>query len=1316
MAAWRRKKAEPSDQEAQGASRPGTGEVVSNSVHNVIGNVLQARDVIVQGDLIMSGAPVGKRRSSQGEREALGRTVERHRRRNGATRPRFMAVHPAVQVLVGWLAADSRQVLVVHGRAGSGKSSVVADAVTELIEAGWTAGVVRMDAIRQVSASAEELGGSCGLPDSPVVVVDETAGDARRVVVVDQLDAVSTYSGRMPDSYDAVAEMLEEAERHPQVKIVLVVRTVDLEADPRMRSLLSDESRVGSMEIADLEATAVKAALQAGGVDVASIQPPTLELLRLPLHLAVFSRLSSKSQRLTYRTLPDLYEQFTTQTRQAVETELGGLDWATITTTLVSHMSDNEVLQVPTAVLDEVPRRQVSALASAGVLLDDTVTISFCHETYFDFMFARAFVARGENLHEFLVRSGQHLFRRAQTRQVLEHLAGTDRRAFHATVGELLASTTVRSHLLDVVVGVLGGIDADGDDWSALEPLAFGGSRRSGKLTGLLSSARWFDAADRAGRWEVMLRDPDRVGAANQLVIAARERPKRVAELVRPHIGTSQEWNNRLRSMVEWSLTPGLVDLTVELAEQGLLDHARGPIAINSDFWSILYGLKDDEPRGAARIIGAHLRRAQVRAQEDGSPDPFASGHLKSGSSGGASTVIDIAEAAPEQFLVEVLPFLVAVIQATGFRDDPEELLVSPRWRYRVIESNPQIDSALFTGVEKALCATASRMVTAEDNAIRTLAGSDLEALRFLACRAYTAGAEQAADEAVDWLLSDPRNLRLGWSDSPRWATRQLVEAASRHCDDDHLAALCRMLLQYYPPWETTVHGRSAHGYSQYQLLTAIDRERLLPDCARRIAELKRRFPHDPPTAPQPMMAHFVGPPVPEKASGFMTDQDWLRAIGKYHDNTRNYSTTAAVGGVLELARMLGRAAQVEPERFTRLALTFDADIPAHHIVHVVEAVAGKIPTPLLSELCAHAHLVAGPAAGRAVCRAIQANPGDIDEVLLGLLAHYSQDSDPERETARTASRPGQWYYNGDLHTAGMNCTRGAVAETIGQVLFARPEFGNRLLPTVARLANDPIMAVRTQTTEAVLALFNTHPEEALNLANQLLSEPKIDIFDSDPATHLLTSVALLEPQRFAGHLARALAGPEAIAERAGHVWANALGNDRLDPSIPADPDMLAVAARRGAATTLATAPGVRPDLMTRFFNDSDATVREAAAAAVTSLDQTDTATTQTLVTAFTTSAAFTEHFDNLFRALEDSLALLPEAILDACDRAIDIAGGDLGDIRTATAAVSHDMVTIVLRLYRQGHDDVRSRCLDVIDRMSDLNASGLFGDFTWER
>ncbi len=45
------------------------------------------------------------------------------------------------------------------------------------------------------------------------------------------------------------------------------------------------------------------------------------------------------------------------------------------------------------------------------------------------------------------------------------------------------------------------------------------------------------------------------------------------------------------RALVEWSLNTGLVDLAVELIERGYVDDARGPIAVNSDFWSILYGL-----------------------------------------------------------------------------------------------------------------------------------------------------------------------------------------------------------------------------------------------------------------------------------------------------------------------------------------------------------------------------------------------------------------------------------------------------------------------------------------------------------------------------------------------------------------------------------------------------------------------------------------------------------------------------------------------------------------------------------------------------
>jgi len=138
-------------------------------------------------------------------------------------------------------------------------------------------------------------------------------------------------------------------------------------------------------------------------------------------------------------------------------------------------MSDHERLQAPAALLDSVSTNEVAALHSRGVLITDADRVGFFHETYFDFLFARTFVAEGQDLHDFLVDSGQYLFRRAQARQVLEYLAANDRAAFRNTVVRLLTSDTVRTHLQAVVVTVLQQLDADADDWQGIEPLAFGG-------------------------------------------------------------------------------------------------------------------------------------------------------------------------------------------------------------------------------------------------------------------------------------------------------------------------------------------------------------------------------------------------------------------------------------------------------------------------------------------------------------------------------------------------------------------------------------------------------------------------------------------------------------------------------------------------------------------------------------------------------------------------------------------------------------------------------------------------------------------------
>lgn len=422
----------------------------------VIGHLQEVLTVTAIWDyLSVAGFP---RRLLAGDKDtlaALTATVERQQRRAGDAQPTAGLVEqPYVTQVVGQLVSDEHQVVIVNGRAGSGKSTVASDSIIQLVRQGWHAAALRMDTVNPGTRSARALARDNDLAESPAILLDGVADGSPAVLLVDQLDAVSTYSGRLPDSFAAVTELLEQARLVPSLKVLLVVRTVDLEQDPRLRHLLSDVSRVTSLTIGELDLEAVRNALQAADIDVTAMTDTTLQLLRVPLHFAVFSRLSPEAQRNPYRTLPELYDRYTGELRQQVERHVGHLDWAGITATLVDHMNERETLHALEAVLDSSPRLEVGALVSASALVRDDTRIRFFHETYFDYLFARAFVAGGHDLHDFLADSGQYLFRRAQTRQVLEYLAATDRDAFRRSTLRLLTSDRIRAHLRDVVADV----------------------------------------------------------------------------------------------------------------------------------------------------------------------------------------------------------------------------------------------------------------------------------------------------------------------------------------------------------------------------------------------------------------------------------------------------------------------------------------------------------------------------------------------------------------------------------------------------------------------------------------------------------------------------------------------------------------------------------------------------------------------------------------------------------------------------------------------------------------------------------------------
>jgi hypothetical protein len=406
------------------------------------------------------------------------------------------------------------------------------------------------------------------------------------------------------------------------------------------------------------------------------------------------------------------------------------------------------------------------------------------------------------------------------------------------------------------------------EDWEALEDIAWSDSLIASKVRALLSEPGWFDAADAVGRWPDWLANEDRIELViGPLISVARTRGARIADLVRPHIGSINAWRQRFSTLISWSLTPELVDLAVELIEAGEIDDARGPIAVNSDYWTILFGL-DEHPEHAARMVGAYLRRALVRAQSEGSDDPFVSEHISLDSQSG-TIISDVAANAPAQFVSEVLPIVIAVAVSDQQQRD-NRFPIGRRWGNQYRDTAFSVDDILFAATDSALQALAPLRGIPESQ-FRALREAESSELRFLACRALTVS--DYPDAAVKWLVGDLRNFALGWADSPNWASRELIQACSPDCSDELFEQLEAALLSD-SDWQVP-----RREYEQYTLLTALDASRASPQSLRRLRELERRFSKSSPAPPQPIEAHWVGPPISRDATGHMSDDNWLTAL-----------------------------------------------------------------------------------------------------------------------------------------------------------------------------------------------------------------------------------------------------------------------------------------------------------------------------------------------------------------------------------------------------------------------------------------------------
>ena len=698
-------------------------------------------------------------------------------------------------------------------------------------------------------------------------------------------------------------------------------------------------------------------------------------------------------------------------------------------------------------------RYQTMSMLIRGSLVLENKRYSFFHEGFFDYAFARRFAGSSQSLVGLLLSSEQHLFRRAQVRQILLYLRGTEFDRYIANLEEVLSSPDVRFHVKQVILALLADLSEPAKrEWNVLSGIAGGNFSDPVTRNAWMAVRRppWFRLVDSEGLVQQWLADPDEAfvdQTVSLLRVIQGQFPDRVAELVEPYVGKSELWNRRLLHLAEWgdwSQGRRFLELMLRLIDEGVLDDARGSIAVNSEFWDLLYRLQYNNQSWGCEVAGHYFKRQRQLSLDAGEPNPFSYKGLTITGSQSAGDVLDkLASNAPGSFVLEVMPFMAGVIEDCASQGGGGPLLDSI-WSHRIFQSGFSIKDALLKAMETALSKLAIQHPEIYRSVIGPLRESPFETVQYLLIRSFASNGVLFADEGVSHLCEKPERLQIGYLSDPHWATRQLIESISPHCSDEKLRQLETLLLGYYSDWERSIRGRQQYGSAQFTLLSGIVAARRSRETNRRLEKLGRKFGRPEPVAQTPIEAEWVRSPIPEEAAHRMGDEHWLSAIRKHDEDKDELKQDGHfAGGALELSRILENEVKQDAKRFAELVLRFPDDANPSYFEAVLRGISdATLDLETIVRVCERCHRIEGRPLGGVICRPIaNSAQGNVPTEALDLVAWYAtEDPDPDAELWRSPVRPGgDYYYQGDVLQNGINTVRGTAAMAVAKLIDSDP-------------------------------------------------------------------------------------------------------------------------------------------------------------------------------------------------------------------------------------------------------------------------------------
>lgn len=1254
------------------------------------------------------------------------------------------------QALSACAASDSQSRIIIEGRAGGGKSTLLTSIISKLRAAELPVLALRMDRWL-ASQTLSELGHNVtGREESPVATLAHRFLAQKCVLVIDQADAVSEASGRSARARDLMFEMIQQARFFPSMTVIVACRTYDIQNDSRLSDLANAEGTTRLNARGFDWTDQVAPTLAKYGVDTARFTVREQQLLSEPLNLALAVDLLRAGE-----VVPDQVStgHLIDELLRVRDRELwaAGETWSASSALvlLANLMSDHQELSAPISALREFPGG-VDRLSSMGLISASGSIVQFAHETFFDHIFAQAFLSKNQSVLEFLQAGPQRLFRRTQIRQIFALLRERGGRRYLMSLTEVMNAPNVRYLVKDAIGNWLAAVPDPTDPELRIAVSWFGGGHPLDTVArAILSSSTWFDAVHRNGLLPRWIDGEENVQRFARWVLSSRAstHPTDVANIWR-------EWwakrDDRVVTIIEWfswvhpegrvsELERLYLDL-IAVAPSQIFECKKLPPRLELGAWV------QSDSASAARILGAWLGRWLSVFPDD---HPFGRERQSQDSS---YWVIEIAQKAPKDFLKNIVPLFAESLRRERISKDSDYNGYSEFTELEPDDTKHpwQIFPLLLRRAFKAVAQDAPALADTLLDQIPVDLGVTAMHLHL---ETIAAGGSLLGYR-LPRLLESPYLLEAGYR-GVKWSAFALAaRAAIPHLTPEERAKIENVALSYWPELDyarraiggaddnATVNVRAIgkgdrqyivrslarSGEAQRAILVGIGNENLSARAQIRLQELQRKFGRRPLPEPLSPRGGWVRSPIDQKAAAHMSDAQWLRAIDHYNDESvRTYLKDDVIGGSRELGRMLQAQVKEDPERFAGLLERIPRSANVGYVESVLDGVAESDASEAIGLRVAQVALSwANTELDRSLCWLVRKFPelGINPEVLSAMLKIAScgrqfddqaiEDNAVEQEilTVQQLLDGG-----GGLHIRGFNGDRGAAHEALAGILWEVPN-------TFASISDHLEIAIRTETKSSVRAcMMHTinavgkyDSDRALDLLNKMIAIDPLP-FASRAGLHVMSWAAISWPARVESVIAALLSSHDTVLHGVGlFLLSGQALEDELKEQVFRGLWANDVWARRFAAFRAAgnlsnDRLGERAESWIRtLLFDADREVRMEAARCdwaeifVAGSDRLGIAED------FVRSEPFENECDRFMMTLEDRIDQFPDMGLAAIERIINLSkSNSSGEHRGHHLALHHLGQTLV-RLYRVSEDDpVReAKVVDLIDEFLRRNTDGV--------